>query len=80
MNFRHDYRDTKLCTISAYVVWVLNRNVPYRRFFWTQEINNTNDPEKMYRLGTVSKDILLDGLNRFNGANLTLSSYVDQGT
>ena len=33
MNSRHDYRDSKLCTISAFVVWVLNRIVPLRRFF-----------------------------------------------
>ena len=25
---------------------------------------NTNDPQKKYRLGTVSKNILLEGLNR----------------
>ena len=25
------------------------------------------DPQKKYRLGTVSKIILLEGLNRFNG-------------
>ena len=80
MNSRHDYRDTELCTISDYVVWVLNRIVPLRRFFLTQEINNKNNQEKKYRLGTVSKNILLDGLNRFHGANLTLSSDVDQGT
>ena len=41
---------------------------------------NTNDPQKKYRLGTVSKNILLEGLNRFHGTNLTLSSNVDQGT
>ena len=39
-----------------------------------------SDPQKKYRLGTVSKIILLEGLNRFHGANLTLSSDVDQGT
>ena len=39
-----------------------------------------NDPQKKYRLGTVSKNILMEGLNRFNGANLTLSSDVDQDT
>ena len=37
-----------------------------------------NDPQKKYRLGIVSKNILLDGLNRFQGANPTLSSDVDQ--
>ena len=42
--------------------------------------NNTNDPQKKYRLGTVSKNILLEGLNRFHRANLTLSSDVDQDT
>ena len=31
-------------------------------------------------LGMVSKNILLEGLNRFHGANLTLSSDVDQDT
>ena len=39
----------------------------------TQDINNTNDPQKKYRLGTVGKNILLEGLNRFHGANLTLT-------
>ena len=39
-----------------------------------------NDPQKKYRLGTVSKNILLEGLNWFNSANLTLSSDVDQDT
>ena len=46
----------------------------------TQDINNTNDPQKKYRLGTVIKNILLEGLNRFHGANLTLSSDVAQDT
>ena len=32
----------------------------------------------MYRLGAVS--ILLEGVNRFQGANLTLSSGVDKDT
>ena len=44
------------------------------------DINNTNDPQKKYRLGMVSKNILLEGLNRFHSANLTLSSDVDQDT
>ena len=45
-----------------------------------QDANNTNDPQKKYRLGTVSKNILLEGLNQFHGANLALSSDVDQDT
>ena len=32
----------------------------------------------MYRLGTVSKNILLEGLNQFHGANLTSDSDVNQ--
>ena len=32
------------------------------------EITYINDPQKKHRLGTVSKNILLDGLNRFHGA------------
>ena len=31
-----------------------------------------NNPQKKYRLDTVSKYILLEGLNQFQGANLTL--------
>ena len=46
----------------------------------SQDINNTNDSQKKYRLGTVSKNILLEGLNWFHSANLTLSSDVDQDT
>ena len=38
-----------------------------------------NDPQKKYHLGTVSRKIL-EGLNRSQGANLILSSDVDQGT
>ena len=41
---------------------------------------NTNDPQKKYRLGTVSKTILLEGLKQFHDANLVLSSDVDQDT
>ena len=44
----------------------------------TQDINNTNDPQKKYRLGTVSKNILLEGLNWFHCVNHTLSSDVNQ--
>ena len=43
----------------------------------TNTRHNTNDPQK-YLLGTVSKNILLEGLNQFHGANLTLNSDVDQ--
>ena len=41
-----------------------------------QDINNTNDPQKKYCFETVSKNILLEGLNGFHAANLTLSSDV----
>ena len=42
--------------------------------------DNPNDPQKKYRLGTVSNNILLEGLNRFHSANLTLNSDVHQDT
>ena len=32
-----------------------------------QDRNNINAPQKKHRLGTVSKNILLEGINRFNG-------------
>ena len=38
-----------------------------------------NGPQKKYRLGTVSKNILLEGLNLY-GANLILNLDVDQAT
>ena len=38
------------------------------------------NPKKKYRRGTVSKNILLEGLNQFNGTNLNLTSDVDQDT
>ena len=37
----------------------------------TLDINNTNDPQKKYRLRTVSKNILLEGLNQFYGASFS---------
>ena len=33
-----------------------------------QDRNNINDPQKKHRLGMVSKNILLEGLNQFHGA------------
>ena len=33
-----------------------------------QDRNSINDPQKKHRLGMVSKNILQEGLNRFNGA------------
>ena len=44
----------------------------------SQYIDNTNDLQKKYRLGTVSKHILLEGINLFHSANLTFDSDVDQ--
>ena len=46
-----------------------------------QDRINTNDPQKQQRLGTFSKNSLLEGLNQFFlCTNLTLSSDVDQDT
>ena len=39
---------------------------------WKHDKHKTNDPQKKYRLGTVCKNILLEGLNKFHGANLAL--------
>ena len=38
------------------------------RKHYKQDKNNINDPQKKHRLGTVSKNNLLEGLNRFHGA------------
>ena len=45
-----------------------------------QDINNTNDPQKKYPLRTVSKNILLEGLNQFHGANFAFNLDVDNDT
>ena len=37
-----------------------------------ESVNNINDPQKKHHLGTVSKNILLEGLNRFKGATSPL--------
>ena len=45
----------------------INRRV--RRKAWQKQVrNNINAPQKKHRLGTVSKNILLEGLNQFYGA------------
>ena len=46
----------------------------------TQDINNTNDPQKKHCFWLVSKNILLEGFNQFHVANLILISGVDQNT
>ena len=40
----------------------------------TRHRKPTNDPQKKQRLGTVSKNISLAGLNQFRGTNLALNS------
>ena len=66
---------------SQEVIWPQGSNNRRERMKNTRH-NNTNDPQKKYRLGTVSVlyNILLEGLNRFHGVNLNLSSDVDQDT
>ena len=54
----------------------INRRTTQRHYRHKTE-KNTNYPQKKYRLGTVSKNILLEGLNQFHGANLTLDSDFD---
>ena len=41
---------------------------------------NTNDPQKKYRPGTISENILLEGLNCFLSPKRTLSSDVAEDT
>ena len=41
---------------------------------------NIKDPQKKYRIGTVSKIFLLEGLNWFCGANFPFNSDVEQDT
>ena len=61
--------------------WPQGNNKQTRTKAWqTHDRNNMYDPQKKYRVGTVSNNILLEGLNPFHGTNLTLSSDVDQDT
>ena len=41
----------------------------------TEDINKTNDPQKMYRLWTFLKNILLVDLNQFHGASYSCIIY-----
>ena len=50
-----------------------------RKSMTTQYRNNTNDPQKKYRLGTVSKTILLSGLNQFHCAQTSNTTKYDKG-
>ena len=45
-----------------------------------ESMTNTRQKYRKYRLGTVSTNILLETLNRFPSANLTLSLEVVQDT
>ena len=51
-----------------------------QQFHDKHKTDNTNETQKKYRLDTVSKNILLAGLNQFHGTNLPLNSDVDQET
>ena len=44
----------------------------HTKAYQTHHRNNMNDQQKKYHLGTVSKNILLEGLNRFHGATSPL--------
>ena len=54
----------KFSNFTAKLLFVLPFFHP---FFIFQDRNNINDPQKKHCLGTVSKNILLEGLNMFNG-------------
>ena len=44
---------------------------------FSKEKSGYDDPQKKHRLGTVSYNILLEGLNRFSGAPTSLINGVD---
>ena len=53
--------------------WLLGISKQMRTKAWQKQYrNNINDPQKKHRLGTASKNILLEGLNRFHGAQTSL--------
>ena len=67
---RHNYTSQTRAKRSALSQQVTTRHqqIAVHESITKQDRNNINDPQKKHRLGTVSKDILLEGLNRFNGA------------
>ena len=77
---RHHKREPRGQPFSQQVT-TRHQQTDLRECITKQGRNNINDSQKKTRLGTASKDILLEGLNWFNVAtNLTLSSDVDQDT
>ena len=46
-------------------------NRPARKHNGKQDRNKINDPRKKHRLGTVSRNILLEGFNRFHGVPIS---------
>ena len=64
---RHNYTSQTRAKGSA-----VSQQVTTRHKQTKQDRNSINDPQKKHCLGTVSKNILLEGLNRFNGAPTSL--------
>ena len=66
----HKYTSQMRANRSAFSQQVTTRHqlTDVHESITTQDGNSINDPQKKHRLGTVSKNILLEGLNRYNGA------------
>ena len=67
---RHNYTSQTRAKRSAHSQQVTTRyqQADVHENITKQDRNNINNPQKKHRLGTVSENILLEGLNRFNGA------------
>ena len=80
MGKQQKYNDQEVCPLPlGDHKAAMNRRESVRNKRHTQK-KNLNEPQKKYPHGTVIKNILLECLNWYHGANLTLSSDVDQDT
>ena len=67
LDLTNDGQEVKRSALSQQVT-TRHQQTDVHESITKQDRNNINDPQKKRRHGTVSKNILLEGLNRFNGA------------
>ena len=67
VTIRHHKREPKRSALSQQVT-TRHQQTEVHESITKQDRNSINDPQKKHRLGLVSKNILLEGLNRSNDA------------
>ena len=67
VTIRHHKREPKRSALSQQVT-TRHQQTEVHESITKQDRNSINDPQKKHRFGLVSKNILLEGLHRFNDA------------